>query len=171
MNITSKIIITDTNIITDLNNANILKEFVELDNVYISDIIKRDEINSKTCNPDIIDKFKTIKTTSSEFLESTKLNMIEKKLSLYDILNFLIARDNDCILATGDNRLKKYSEKNGVEVYRTLKIIKLMAEKNVINYETAIKACKLLKDCPTTRIPENDIDNLINNLEKNVIPN
>lgn len=171
MNITSKIIITDTSIITDLNNANILKEFVELDNVYISDIIKRDEINSKTCNPNIIDKFKTIETTSSEFLEATKLNMIEKKLSLYDILNFLIARDNDCILATGDNRLKKYSEKNGVEVYRTLKIIKLMVEKNIINYETAIKACNLLKDCPTTRIPQNEIDNLINMLEKNVIPN
>lgn len=171
MNITSKIIITDTNIITDLNNASILKEFVELDNVYISDIIKRDEINSKTCNPDIIDKFKTIETTSSEFLETTKLNMIEKKLSLYDILNFLIARDNDCILATGDNRLKKYSEKNGVEVYRTLKIIKLMTEKNIINHETTIKACNLLKDCSTTRIPQSDIDNLINNLEKNVIPN
>ena len=50
MNITTKIIITDTNIITDLNNANILEEFINLDNVYISDMIKNDEINSKTGN-------------------------------------------------------------------------------------------------------------------------
>ena len=35
MNITTKIIITDTNIISDLNNAKILEQFVELDNVYI----------------------------------------------------------------------------------------------------------------------------------------
>lgn len=43
MNITTKIIITDTNIITDLNNANILKKFISIDNVYISDMIKIDE--------------------------------------------------------------------------------------------------------------------------------
>mgnify|MGYP006939889135 FL=1 len=35
MNITEKIIITDTNIITDLNNAGILEKFIELDNVYV----------------------------------------------------------------------------------------------------------------------------------------
>ena len=41
MNITRKIIITDTNIITDLNNANVLDKFVKLDNVYISDMDKK----------------------------------------------------------------------------------------------------------------------------------
>ena len=50
MNITTKIIITDTNIITDLNNANILEEFIDIDNVYISDMVKNDEINLKTGN-------------------------------------------------------------------------------------------------------------------------
>ena len=38
MNITTKIIITDTNIVTDLNNANLLEKFVMLENVYISDL-------------------------------------------------------------------------------------------------------------------------------------
>jgi len=40
MNITAKIIITDTNIITDLDNAGILEKFVNLSNVYTSDLIK-----------------------------------------------------------------------------------------------------------------------------------
>ena len=40
MNIEKKIIITDTNIITDLYIANVLIEFINLDNVYISDVIK-----------------------------------------------------------------------------------------------------------------------------------
>ena len=40
MNLTEKIIITDTNIITDLFNANLLEKFSLLDNVYILDIIK-----------------------------------------------------------------------------------------------------------------------------------
>ena len=60
MNITSKIIITDTNIITDLNNAGILDKFVKLDNVYISDMVKNDEIKNSTGNLEIIHKFKTI---------------------------------------------------------------------------------------------------------------
>ena len=126
MNITAKIIITDTNIITDLNNANILEEFVNLDNVYISDMVKNDEINSKTGNIKLINQLKVISATSTQLMEISNLSITEKKLSIYDLLNFIIARDNDFILATGDNRLKIYSENNGVEVIRTLKIIKLI---------------------------------------------
>lgn len=95
--------------------------------------------------------------------------MCRKKLSLYDLLNFVIARDNNCILATGDNRLKIYSENNGVEVIRTLKIIKLMKNKNMISCKRAIDACNLLKNCKKTRIPENEINNLIYELEKDAI--
>ena len=121
MNITTKIIITDTNIITDLDNANILEEFIDIDNVYISDMVKNDEINSKTGNVKLINKFKVISATANQLIEVNKLSYIEKKLSTYDLLNFVIARDNNCILATGDNRLKKYSENNGIEVLTTLK--------------------------------------------------
>lgn len=169
MNITTKIIITDTNIITDLDNANILEEFIDIDNVYISDMVKNDEINSKTGNVKLINKFKVISATANQLIEVNKLSYTEKKLSTYDLLNFVIARDNNCILATGDNRLKNYSENNGVEVLRTLKIIKLMKDNNIISYRKAINACKLLKQCPTTRIPEIYINNLINELEKDSI--
>lgn len=169
MNITTKIIITDTNIITDLNNANILEEFINLDNVYISDMIKNDEINSKTGNIKLINKFKVISATPMQLMEVNSLSIIEKKLSTYDLLNYVIARDNHCILATGDNRLKNYSESNGVEVFRTLKIIKLMKHYNIISCRKAIDACKLLKGCSTTRIPEVDINTLINELEKDSV--
>ena len=169
MNITTKIIITDTNIITDLDKANILEEFIDIDNVYISDMVKNDEINSKTGNVKLINKFKVISATANQLIEVNKLSYTEKKLSTYDLLNFVIARDNNCILATGDNRLKKYSENNGIEVLRTLKIIKLMKDNNIISYRKAIKACNLLKQCPSTRIPEIYINNLINELEKDSI--
>ena len=169
MNITTKIIITDTNIITDLNNANILEEFIDIDNVYISDMVKNDEINSKTGNVKLINKFKVISATATQLIEVNNLSYIEKKLSTYDLLNFIIARDNNCILATGDNRLKNYSEDNGVEVIRTLKIIKLMKDNNTISCKKAIDACNLLKQCTNTRIPKTDINNLIDELEKDSV--
>lgn len=80
MNITAKIIITDTNIITDLNNANILEDFIELDNVYISDMVKNDEINSKTGNIKLISKLKVMPASASQLIEANKLSNIEKKI-------------------------------------------------------------------------------------------
>lgn len=78
MNITKKIIITDTNIITDLNNAQVLEKFITLDNVYISDMIKNDEINTKTCNINLIKKFKVITSSAKQLLEVSTLSAIEK---------------------------------------------------------------------------------------------
>lgn len=169
MNIKTRIIITDTNIITDLNNAGILDEFIKMDNVYISDMVKNDEINFKTGNINLINNFKVVTATPEQLLEVSNLSKIQKKLSVYDLLNFVIARDNNYILATGDNRLKKYSESNGVEVFRTLKIIKLMRDYNIISNRKAILACNLLKNCDKTRIPVVDIDNLIDELEKDLV--
>lgn len=153
MNITNKIIITDTNIITDLSNAKILKEFIRLENVYISDFVKNDEINSKTGDVKIINKFKVIESSFEEVEEAVKLSQIENKLSYYDLLNFIIARDNNGILATGDNRLKNYSTNNNVEVIRTLKIIKLMYNNKIISKEKTIIAYQLLIKNNNTRIP------------------
>ena len=69
MNITAKIIINDTNIITDLNNAKVLDKFVELDNVFVSDLVKNDEFNSKTCDTEIINKMKVISLNDNQLLE------------------------------------------------------------------------------------------------------
>lgn len=140
MNITKKIIITDTNIITDLDNANILEYFVKLDNVYITDIVKNDELNDKTGNLKIINKFKVINIDLNQIKEIARLSKYEHHLSTYDLINFIVARDLNGILATGDNRLKIYSEKNGVKVIRTLKIIKLLYTKK--NYQ-----CKKSNKC------------------------
>ena len=169
MIITTKIIVTDTNIITDLSNARILDKFVMLDNVYISDMIKNDEINSKTGNVSIINNFKTLNASVEQIQEMFKIAQKEKGLSQYDIINYIIARDNNAALATGDQRLKSYSETNGVEVIRTLKIITLMKEKNIISIREAINACNLLKGNSNTRIPSEDIENLINDFNKDSV--
>ena len=169
MNITTKIIITDTNIITDLNNANILDKFVELDNVYISDMVKCDEINSSTGNADIIKKFKTINATTDQIGEIFKISNQTSGLSPYDIVNYIIAKANDAILATGDRKLKFFAESNNIEVIRTLKIIKLMNEKGILSIDEAVNACVLLKKNIHTRIPVEDIDELILVLKKDSV--
>lgn len=169
MNITSKIIITDTNIITDLCNANILDKFVMFDNVYISDMVKNDEINSDTGDINIIKKFKTIDANNEQIAEIFEISQTTSGLSPYDIVNYIIARDNDGILATGDKKLWDFSNRNGIEVIRTLKIIELMKEKNIISIEGAINACILLRDNNCTRIPIDSINKFIADFEKDLV--
>lgn len=141
MNISKKIIITD------LNNANILDEFVKIDNVYMSDIVKNDEINLKTCDAKIMKKIKTISVTSNDILETNKLSQTVGKLSTYDLINFVIAKNNDYILATGDDALKKFAERNGVIVFRTLKLIKLMIDNDVISCKKSFRSLYFIKEC------------------------
>ena len=169
MTISKKIIITDTNIITDLSHAELLDKFVLLDNVYISDLIKNDEINFQTGNLDIINKFKVLPLNSTEILELNVLSKEEKNLSLYDLSNFLLAKNYNGVIATGDKRLKEYAEKRGIEVLRTLKIIKLLYAKEIANIDDVIFGCALLKLYDTTRIPSETIDDLINTLTNDAI--
>lgn len=168
MNITTKILVTDTNIITDLSNAKLLDKFVMLDNVYISDMIKNDEIKNSTGDIEIINKFKTIGTTDKQILEIIKISNEKNGLSQYDIINFIIARDNNGILATGDKKLKEYSENNDVEVIRTLKILKLMNERKIISNDEVIEACELLKNDKKTRIPKEELDRMIKEYKKDL---
>ena len=65
-------------------------------------------------------------------------------MGIFDFQNKNIARDNKVILATGDKKLRKYAETNGVEVIRTLKIIELLFINNVISYNDFENGCKLL---------------------------
>lgn len=166
MNLKEKIIITDTNIITDLDTAFVLEDFVNLDNVYISDLVKRDEINYKTGNIDVINNFKVICSSEKEIIGAIELSKAERKLSIYDLNNYILARDNNGILATGDNKLKLFAEKNNVEVIRTLKVISYLKENGIITTGKAINGLMLLKNSSTCRIPSNDIDNLINKFNK-----
>lgn len=165
MNITQKIILADTNIITDLNVANVLDKFIKLDNVFISDMIRNDEINFKTCDIDLIRNMKTVSSSPNQIMEMCLLSMQVSKLTRYDVMNYIIARDNNYLLATGDKALKEFSEKNQVTVIRTLKIIEFMYDNNIITLDEVINGLNSLKNYPKTRIPIQLIDELLDKIK------
>ena len=62
------------------------------------------------------------------------------KLSVYDCINFVVSKKYNALLATGDKRLREYALKEGVEVIRTIYIIKMLYKKEVImNKQDRIK--------------------------------
>ena len=169
MNIWQKIVITDTNIITDLDNAKLLDIFIKLDNVYMCDVVVNDEINSKSASFSISPFIKKISFDETELEEVMKLMLEHRKLSFYDLANYVSARTHNGVLATGDERLKKFAEENGVEVIRTLKIIEYLYNCKIIENEKFIKSLELLKNNDKTRIPKEEIEKLENKYREKLI--
>lgn len=160
MSIYTKIVIIDTNIITDLDNCQLLDIFIKLDNVYMCDLVKNDEINEKTTSKNVFTFIKCLSLDENMFEEVIKLSMIHRKLSFYDLANYVIAKNYNGILATGDERLRRFVIENGIEVIRTLKIIETLFENKIINKEKLLHSLDLLLENEKTRIPKEDIKKL-----------
>ena len=109
----------------------------------------------------MISTLKTLSLTSDQLIESYQLTEEYKSLSHYDCMNYILARDNNGILATGDKRLIKLATTNNVEVIRTLKIIELMYNYKMISKKQLLNGLELLKNNEHTRIPISDIERLI----------
>lgn len=165
MNITDNIIITDTNIITDLDHAGILEYFVQLDNVYVSDLVKYNEFFESTGNLELLSKIKVIEATEADLVEVHFIKNMELRLSVFDVINYVVAKNNHGILATGDARLKKYAEQNGVEVIRIIKIIELLSKYGVISKEVELNAYRKLLNHERTRVPKDELMMRIEKLE------
>lgn len=160
MNFCIKIVVTDTNIITDLDNAEILDIFIKLDNVYMCDVVKNDELNDKTISNSRLLDIKCLSLDEKMLEEVLDFKKSIRKLSFYDIANYVIAKYNNGILATGDEKLRRFATENGVEVIRTLKIIELLYTNKLITKEKFIKALELLEENDKTRIPKEEIEKL-----------
>ena len=162
MNLLDNIVITDTNIITDLFTASLLEKFILLDSVFVVDLLAYDEFNEKTGNIEQISKIKLINANSNDVVNALNISAIQNKLSFYDSINFVLDKRLNAVLATGDKRLGIFATENGVQVIRTLKIIELMYEYKLSSLNEMVSGLiKLLNDS-YTRIPRNEILKLIN---------
>lgn len=169
MNMKENIILTDTNIITDLDIAGLLKKFITLENVYKSDMVKHDEINYKTGNLSIIKEIKTIKSTNIQIYKMSQLTTIETKLTENDIMNYILAKDNNYILATGDKRLRNYAEENNVKVIGIIGIIDFLYKEDKINTREVMKAYEKLQNSSKTRLPKEELTKRIEKLENELL--
>lgn len=161
MTITTKMIIVDTNVLTDLNIAGVLDSFISIDNVYMSDLVKSEEVNRKTGDLEKIKKIKTIISDGKQLYEMNAISKTTTGLSTDDIISFIIARDNNCILVTGDKKLKKYAIENGVEVFGVIKILDLMLENKLIsNEQMTVGSLKLSES--NSRLPKEELLKRVN---------
>lgn len=143
----NNLIVSDTNIFIDLINGNLLEEFFNLPYKISTNILVLNEITDKkefeTLSPYITDKKLDVHeidaTEMSSIFDLKNASTTSSKLSLQDCSVWLYAKNTNARLLTGDFRLRKAAEKDGIKVSGILYVL------DTIEHHKAASAKKLSK--------------------------
>lgn len=116
----------DTNILVDSFKLDIYKDFLALeDDIYMESSMLEDEVLNPPTYADELRTcgLKTTDMTDEEFVLAVETRELHHKLSFYDCVAYAVAKTRGWSLVTGDNRLRKLAEKNGVEVHGIIWVI------------------------------------------------
>lgn len=163
-----KIVVSDTNIFIDLISVNLLDGFFNLPwEIHTTDMIMKElkDSNQKA----VVDAFRQLGSLKvkefdgnemQELMRMRKRALESSNASILDCSVWKLAKNLDCSLLTGDNRLRKVVQKDNVEVHGILYLFDKMLEHQVINHETAITKLQSLFSI-NTRLPKDEIDKRI----------
>lgn len=110
----------DSNILFDAKECNVYKEFLASNNnVYIEATMFKNEILTPTgYREELVNcGLKTFDMTDDEFNIATTIYNNNIHLSYYDCIAYTVSKIRNWILVTGDERLRKFATKNGVQVH------------------------------------------------------
>lgn len=161
-----KIVISDTNIIIDLLNTDLLEYFLKLRiEVHTTDFVlvelydEQIKILDKKIEEEqlIIDK-----ANEGDIDEIIKLQSEKTTLSINDISVYYFAKKHEAMILTGDKLFRKYAEENEIEVKGILWVFDELLNNQLLNKNTlADKLRTLMKT--NKRLPRNEV---ISRLEK-----
>jgi predicted nucleic acid-binding protein len=159
-----KIAVTDANIFIDLIRLEILEYLfrLELDlhtTLNVVHELKADQYD--IVKPFIKDKSIDIHSlTEEEIIEITTKNY-SKKLSPQDLSVIILALKLNAEVLTGDNLLRKYCQKERLEVHGILWIFNLLVEKELIPRNLAFVKLELLIS-QNNRLPKDECNKRLN---------
>lgn len=154
----------DTNIVLDAQSAEILGA-LNFSMFYVSYLVLYDEILKQVSNFNY-ENIMIIKETNTQIGEVVSITSRNNKISTYDAINLVLARDYNFTLVTGDQKLKDEAIKYNIKCIGTLGLIKKLIEINKISVVEAIIGLEKLKSSPDRRIPHQLIDKLVVELKE-----
>lgn len=168
----NNLIVSDTNIFIDLINGNLLAEFFSLPYKISTNILVLNEITDKkefeTLSPYIknkkLDVHEIDAAEMSSIFELKNAPNTSSRLSIQDCSVWLYAKNTNARLLTGDSRLRKAAERDGVKVSGILYVLDSIDN---LKKATAKKLSKSLKQIMTknkqSRLP---IDECLKRINK-----
>lgn len=142
----SRLLISDANILIDLEDGNLITELFKLPFQFqVPDLLFADELEA---NHGYLLKhgLKLGGLTPESMAHVETLVAKHNKPSRYDCFALALAKQENCPLLTGDKNLRKAAKLEEVEVKGTLWIVETMINHQIITVEEAKTAYGLMKD-------------------------
>jgi predicted nucleic acid-binding protein len=131
-----RIVVNDANILMDIIDLKLTEKFFKINyEMYTTDFIINEcsDKQKKSLNKFVKNKKLKIKTYGPDYYK--KLMNIEKKypqISTEDCSVFLLAREMNGILLTGDRKLRNIASENGLEVRGIFWVFDLLLDNKII---------------------------------------
>lgn len=141
-----QLLISDSNIIIDLDCCDLLKRMFDLPYTFaVPDILYVDELEHHHGDlPAYGLQVKSLEAEEIEYFQS--LQMQYSKPSTYDLSALVLAKREDCPLVTGDNALRNAAQQENVHIRGTIWIIEKMISSGLISIERASQAFADMKE-------------------------
>lgn len=152
------LLISDANVIIDLEAGNILSVLFELPYCFaMPDILYEDEIEEGS--PGLTDLGLQILAIEPQYIEyATELGVkYEEEPGFYDMLALALAKQEACPLVTGDRNLRAVASKEGAEIRGTVWVLTEMIECGFLTKEEIRKSVERMKD-RKRRLPWSDVE-------------
>lgn len=132
MNISNSTLIIDVNVIIHFEKAGLLGQLLAIKNLRIVDLVFYQEYLCKpNSNTDDVRKIKRVILSEQQIAEAQSLSNQYKKLSFFDCCSYIYARDNCCVLLTGDGPLREMGCQS-IEVVGSIWLAQKMHEEKLI---------------------------------------
>ena len=164
-----KIVVNDTNVFIDLYEVGLLEEFFSLPwEVHTTDFVMLEL--QREGKHETVAKYKADKRLVVPVLEAKAMseigvlyqqNMNRTNLSLTDCSVLYYAKVNNCILLTGDRKLRTVSAYDGVEVHGVIYVFDTLVEFEIISRQLAVEKLQQLYVI-NPRLPKEEIEKRIN---------
>ncbi|MBW4622197.1 MAG: hypothetical protein KME17_22940 [Cyanosarcina radialis HA8281-LM2] len=157
-----RILISDTSCLIDLRKASLLEAFVRLRyDLVIPDVLLEQElVNFSTVDKELLQKeLRVVSLPGEGVIGVQSVNRDYPALTLNDCFAFVIAEQTpNCILMTGDRRLRDLASSSGIEVHGILWGIDEMYNARSATVSQLYSALLLFKADSTVRLPAKDLN-------------
>lgn len=166
-----KIVVNDTNIFIDLYSIGLLEEITSLDFIFYTNSFVLSELKEDASIVEALKDFniedfnlKRMKRIQGLYIQYNN-RKVSSNVSFTDCSVLLQALDLEAILLTGDKKLRKVAEENGIEVHGTLFLLNKLVEEGMLKPIEAITKIKELQGI-NHRLPLGEINRLIQSWNK-----
>ncbi|MFV1983013.1 MAG: PIN domain-containing protein [Thiohalomonadales bacterium] len=158
-------LISDANIIIDMESGNILDKMFRLpENFAVPNILYSEELAEH--HSDLPTFGLRVLEIREEFIvEAYRLGGVYRKPSNNDLLALALAKQEQCPLLTGDAKLREAADSEQVVVRGTLWLVERLFDENLLDYNACKEAYSAMKN-EYRRLPWIEIDKQLKRFKK-----